>query len=331
MKSDEFTHIVAKGDIGPLYFLYGDDQYLVEQGVKRLMDRIVDPGFRDFNFNVFYGNECKGDEIFSAAQTLPMFAERRVILIKKAHELPATALEVLTGYIQNPSASTCLVLQADKIDQRKKFFTEFKKFGELVEFKKPYDNQLGPFIREETKSRGKRIDPAAAELLAFLVGNNLQELASQIEKVVTFIGSREMITTTDIKGIVSDTKVDSVFEFSDAVGEKSLGKALRTLQTILRDGEAPLLILAILTRHFRQLWKVRELVDRKLSSSDISKATGINPYFLKKVVTQAGNFTPMEIKSIFERLFDLDLLFKSGGGKQMVLLEQLVLDICTKK
>lgn len=331
MKPEEFARALEKGDIGPLYYMYGDEPYLIERGVKRLLEQVVSPDFRDFNLNVFYGNECKGEEIFSAAQTLPMFSDRRAILVKKSHELSAATLEILTAYVQNPSPSTCLIFQGEKVDQRKKFFTEMKKTGELVEFKRPYENQLGPFIREEVKAYGKRIEPAAADLLAYMVGNNLQELVSQIEKVATYSGKRESITVGDVKEIVSDTKVDTVFELADAFGEKNLSKALRTLYTILRDGEAPLLVLAMLSRHFRQLWRVRELLDRKIPTNEIGKAASINPYFLKKVIEQARNYRTTELKGIFERLFDLDLALKTGGGKPAALMERLTMEVCGKR
>ncbi|WP_243374435.1 DNA polymerase III subunit delta [Geotalea sp. SG265] len=330
MKPEEFTRSVEKGSIAPFYYLYGDEPYLIEKGVKRLLERIVSPDFRDFNFNVFYGNECKGDEVFAAAQTLPMFAERRAVLVKKSQDLSVSALEILQAYLQNPSPATCLIFQGEKIDQRKKFFAEIKKADGLVEFKRPYENQLGAFIREEIKACGKRIDPAAAELLAYLVGTNLQELASQIEKVVTYCGGRESIGMDDVKAVVSDTKVDTVFELTDAFGEKNLAKAMRTLYTILRDGEAPLMLLAMLARHFRQLWRVRELMDRKMPGTEIGKAAGINPYFLKKVMDQARNYRTGELKGIFERLLEIDLAMKSSGGKPVVLLERFTMEVCGK-
>lgn len=330
MKPEEFARSVEKGSIAPFYYLYGDEPYLIEKGAKRLLDRIVSPDFRDFNFNVFYGNECKGDEIYSAAQTLPMFADRRAIVVKKSQDLSASAQEILLPYLQNPSPSTCLIFQGEKIDQRKKFFLEIKKADGLVEFKRPYENQLGSFIREEVKSGGKNIDPAASELLAYMVGNNLQELASQIEKVITYCGDRNAIGMDDVKAVVSDTKVDTVFELTDAFGDKNLNKALRTLYTILRDGEAPLMLLAMLARHFRQLWRVRELLDRKMPNAEVGKAAGINPYFLNKVVAQARNYRTAELKRIFERLLELDLAMKSSGGRPGALLERFTMEVCGK-
>jgi DNA polymerase-3 subunit delta len=329
MKPEEFDRAVEKGEIGSLYLLCGDEPYLVERAVKKLLDRAVDPGFRDFNLNLFYGNECKGDEIFSAAQTLPMFADRRVVLVKKGGDLNAAAMEVLLPYLQDACPSTCLILQADKVDGRKKFFAEFKKRGEFVEFKRPYENQLGPFVRDEVRSCGKKIDSAAADLLAYLVGNNLQELASQIEKLCIYCGNKETVGVADVKAIVSDTKVESVFEFTDALGSRDLGRALRMLTTLLDDGEAPLRILGGVARHFRQLWQVRELLDRKVPSAEIGKAAGINPYFLNKVVQQAKNYRVGELQKVFEGMLELDLAFKSGG-REDALFERFVMNACRK-
>lgn len=331
MKAEEFEKNVARGEIAPLYYFHGDEPYLMERAVKRLMERVVSPDFRDFNLDVFYGSDCKGDEVATAAQTLPMFADRRMVLVKRAGELSAAALDTLASCVADPSPGTCLVFVGEKIDQRKKFFQELKKKGELVECKRPYENQLGGFIREEARGLGKRLEPAAAEMLAYLVGNNLSELAAQLEKVVTFIGERDTVTVGDVREVVSDTKVESVFDLANALGERDLAKALRSLSTIIRDGEAPLMLLAMIARHFRQLWRVRELAVRKVPPQEIAKATGVNPYFLKGVLEQARNFSVADLVAVFESLYVTDLALKGGGRKPVLAMERLVMDICGER
>ncbi len=327
MKPEEFDAALKRGEIGPLYYFHGDEPYLMERAINRLLEQIVDPVSRDFNLNLYYGTESKGNEIADAAQTLPMFAEWRVVLVKRGQALSPAALDHLLPYVQNPSPTTCLIIQGEKIDQRKKFFTEFKKQGALVECKRPFENQLGTFIRSEAGNHGKKVDPAAAELLARLVGNNLQELAAQLEKVAIYVGQRGAIGLDDIRAVVSDTKVDTVFELANALGERDLSGAMRRLQTILRDGEAPLMLLAMVTRHFRQLWQVREMMDRKATEQEISRKTGINPYFLKGIQRQARNYAPIECRRLFDRLLAADLSMKSGGRPATVMGE-LVMEIC---
>lgn len=330
MKVEELEKALSRGEIGPLYYFHGDEPYLMERAAKRLVDRVVSADFRDFNLDVFYGNEVKGEEIATAAQTLPMFAERRLVLVKRAGDLNAAALDLLLPTVTDPPSSTCLVFLGEKVDQRKKFFQEVKKHGELVDCKRPYENQLGAFIREEARELGKRVEPAAVELLLYLVGNNLGELATQLAKVATFAGERETVTVADVKEIVSDTKVESVFDLANALGERNLVKAFRSLATILRDGEAPLMLLAMIARHFRQLWRVRELVAKQVGQQEIARQTGINPYFLKGIVDQSRNFSVAELRDVFEALYTADLALKGGegGGKPALVMERLVMGIC---
>ena len=332
MKAEEFDKAVSQGAIGPLYYLHGDEPYLVERAAKRLLDRVLSADFRDFNLNIFYGNECRGTEVIESAQTLPMFVERRVVLVRKSDALSTAALEIIGEYVENPCPSTCLIFQGGKIDQRKKFFSLLKKQDALVEFKRLFEGQVAAFIRSEVAGNGKKIEGAAVDFLGCLVGTNLQELVSQLEKLLVFAGERQTITLADVRQIVSDTKVDSVFELANALGERNAAKALRSLQTILRDGEAALMILAMVTRHFRQLWLVREQQSRRVPAAEISKATGINPYFLKGVIEQARNFDPADFTRIFESFYAADGVLKTGGGKQGGhVLECLVMDICRSR
>jgi DNA polymerase III subunit delta len=331
MKPEEFDKDVREGGKGPLYYLYGDEPYLVERGVKRLLARVVPADFREFNMNVYYGGEVKGEAIIETAQTLPMFAERRVVLVKKSGALSPAALDLLSGYIQDPAPSTCLIFQGDKIDQRKKFFLDLKKHCAMVEFKRPYDNQLAPFIREEAARLGTRIEASAIEMLAYYVGSNLQELVAQMEKLATYAAQRETITVDDVRTIVSDTKVDTVFDLANAMGGRNLPGAFRCLHTLLRDGEAPLYILNMITRHFRQLWRVKELMDKKCSPQEISKSTGVHSFYVRGVMDQAKGSSRDYLRTVFERIYQTDLALKSGGGKPADMMERLVMDLCGSK
>jgi len=322
----EFETALKKGVIPAISYLYGEETYLVERAVRQLLDRAVDPSLKDFNYNVFYGNESKGIDIADAAQTLPMFAERRAVLVKRAESLSAAACEVLLPYIQNPAAGTCLIFTGAKIDQRKKFFVELKKHGALVEFKRLYDNKLSAFIQGEST---KPFDAAAADLLSFLIGNNLQELASQIEKLVVFAGDRPRITLEDVRAVASSSKAFTVFELARYLCVRDLHNTLKSLDTLFRNGEDTPMMIGALSRHFRQLWRVREMLDRKTAKPDIAREVGINPYFLDDMITQARNFNRGELRSIFSELYRCDLASKTGGGQPYTLMHGLVTGICS--
>jgi DNA polymerase-3 subunit delta len=326
--SQEFETTLRKGTIPNICYLYGEEAFLVDRTTRLLLDRAIDPSLKDFNYNVFYGNESKGVDIADAAQTLPMFAERRAVVVKRAESLSAAACEVLLPYIQNPAVSTCLIFTGSKIDQRKKFFVELKKHGVLVEFKRLYDNKLSAFIQGESTAHGKPIDSAAADLLSFLIGNNLQELSSQIEKLIVYAGSRPRITLEDVRSVASSSKAFTVFELARFLCVRDVHNALKSLDTLFRNGEETPMMIGALSRHFRQLWRVREMLDRKADKPDISREVGINPYFLDDMITQARNFKRGELRSIFFELYRCDMASKTGGGQPYTLMHGIVMGIC---
>jgi DNA polymerase-3 subunit delta len=330
MKPEDLERSVSKGEIAPLYFIYGEEEFLADRAVARLVEKLVDPAFRDFNFTAFYGKECKVEQIVDSAMTLPMFAERRVILVKRAEELLAEQLEQLIPYIKAPSPETCLVFHASKIDLRRKFFTELKKTDLLVEYKKLKDDQLSGFVKREADHHGKRMDPAANDLLVYYCGNSLREIVAQVEKLSTYVGQRGLITVDDVKAIVSDTKTDTVFELANALGNRSVERAVRQLQILLRDADAPYMMVGALARHFRQLCMIRELLDRKVSQDEISKCVKVNPYFLKGMISQAERFRVDEYRRIILLLHEIDMGLKSGG-RPGALFEMLLFEICLKK
>ena len=329
MTAQEFETLLKKGIVPTICYLYGEESFLLERAMNSLLDRAIDASLKDFNFNVFYGNESKGVDILDAAQTLPMFADRRAVLVKRTENLTAAACEVLLPYLQNPSSSTCLIFTGTKIDQRKKFFVELKKRGTLVEFKRMYDNKLSSFILGEATTLGKPMDSAAADLLSFLIGNNLQELASQIEKLVVYAGNRPRISLDDVKSVASSSKSFTVFELSKYLCLRDLQSALKSLDTLFRNGEETPMMIGALSRHFRQLWRVREMLDNRAAKSDIAKEVGINPYFLDEIIIQAKNFGRGTLRGIFDELYRCDVASKTGGGQSYNLMHGLVVGICT--
>jgi len=328
MTPQEFETSIKKGQIPNVCYLYGEEPFLVERSVRMLLDRAIDHSLKDFNLNVFFGNESKGIDIVDAAQTLPMFADRRAVLVKRAELLKADALEVMLPYIKNPSSSTCLLLTGSKIDQRKKFFLELKKHGEMVEFKKLYDNKLAGFIQSESTDHGKPIESAAAELLSLLIGNNLQELSSQIEKLVVYAGNRPRITIDDVRTMSSSSKAFTAFELAKYLGLRDLSNSIKSLDALFLNGEEAPMLLGALTRHFRQLWKVRELLDQRKPQADIGKELNIHSFFLGDIIQQARNFSRRELKNIFDEFYRCDVESKTGGHPY-TLMHGLTMTVCT--
>ncbi len=328
MTEQDLEKQIKTGAFLPVYFFYGEEPFLAERAGRRLMEKAVDPSMKDFNLNIYYGADCKGTEVLDTSQTLPMFSERRVVVVKQADKLPVPTQEGLMPYLANPCPETCLIFIAAKADMRRKFFAELKKQQGTLEFKKLYDNKLSPFINSEASVYGKKIDSAGAEMLGFMVGNNLQELVSQIEKAALYVGERQLIGIDDVKAIVSQSKNFTAFELARFIGEKDLARAIATLQSMLQNGEEPIMILGALASHFRRIWRIREMLDQKMATAEIGKQLKISPYFMPELLVQAKKYSVRELEALFNRLYQGDVGIKTGASPATVL-HSLLFDACS--
>jgi DNA polymerase-3 subunit delta len=327
MSLRELQNILQAGPIPGLILLHGQESYFIDAGVKAIVDATVLPENRDFNLTGFHGRDFKSLEVIDLARTFPVFADRRLIIIKHIHEASAEQLDGLLVYAEDPIPETILLLTAEKIDARRKLFQAFKKSGTIIEFKKIYENQLPTFVREMAKSFNVTMTNGGLKLFCKRVGTNLVEVHGELQKLVGYLGDRDIADENDVAAIVSDTRIESVFDLTDALGQGDRATALNLLDRLIAEGQAPLMILSMMTRHFRQIWKIRELVAQKASQNELTKRVGISPYFIKGLMQQSERFTSQNYRQVFELFLATDLALKSSGSEPKMHLEKLVLDI----
>jgi DNA polymerase-3 subunit delta len=281
--------------------------------------------------DLFQGSGSSGEEILNAALSLPMFAERRVVLIRHAESLSAETAQELLPYVESPNSSTTLIFQGEKVDLRKSLFAELKKRGVAVEFRKPREDDLGRFIVDEVRDRGKRIEPDAVDLLALLVGTNLQEMAREIEKIVLHAGQRDTVQVTDVKSVTPESRVETIFALTDALGSRRAPRALKALSILVRDNTSLVYVVTMIVRYMRQLLTVRALLDRGVTRSDrIAAETGFAPFVVGKLIPAARNFDSAELRRLYPLLLEADLNVKGGSPHPVLAVEQLVVKICER-
>jgi DNA polymerase-3 subunit delta len=317
------------GEPGPLYFLHGRERYLIDRAVDLLRARVLDPRTRDFNYELFYGKEAGAARIVQAARSLPMMAKRRLVLVRDADEMKADELAGLVPYVQSPAPETCLVFVGEKIDARLKFFTAFKKSGVLVKLDPLYERQLPDFVRGEARARGVQIDAAAVQLIVDEIGADLGQLSDAVERLTLFIGTKghKSIGPEDVETVVATTRQRNVFELANAVGEGARPRALAVLSSMLDARESGVRIVAMLSRHVRQLWITQELLARTGDKFEIAQALGIPPFFVDDIIKQARRLDRARLGRMHAALYLADKNLKSSRLDDARLLEALVLEL----
>jgi len=326
---------IAKRAPAPVYLLLGDD----DAELSRLaadVTALVEDELRAFNVDRLYAGDkgVTAASIVESANLLPMMSERRVVVVLRTEKLlkpkrrgkaaeeiadagengadaePPGDLDALTGYVQDPSPSTTLVLVASDIDRTRRAGKAILKHATVVECwglkteKNPRFLDLRAaarmaeqMVRRAAAESGQQIDPAAARLVAERAGVDIVRLRGDIERLMLYAAGKAKITLADAQEVVSAETAQDDWAVTNAIQNRNTGEALRQLALALEAGAVPYMILGQLG------WFVRD-----------------------KLV----NVDPRRIPRAVDALFRTDQDLKSSGGDPRVLLERLVVELCSR-
>lgn len=315
--------------LSPLYFCFGDEPYLLNQIPDRFKYAVLDENSFDFNYSLFYAGSSDINTIKDAVETLPIMTMSRLVILKNAQDLKDSEWNELESLFSNPVPSTVFVLMADKVDKRKKGIKLLLDKAVSAEFKKPYDNQVPQWINYLAQNYELSFAPPAIHRLHRLVGNNLTELAHQIEKIKNYVGNKKQVDLTDVNDVVSHSKEESVFDFTRAVGMKDRVMALEQLVSLFDQGENEVAIVAMLARHMRILLTVRSGMDQGLGGPKLASLAQVPAYFIESYCDQARGWSVKKIEEAIVILSDTDKALKSSPLSSHIWLENLVLKSCS--
>ena len=261
----------------PLYWLEGEEPFFIDEVVNYAEHHILNESEAAFNLTIFYGKDAEWANVVNACMGYPMFGERKVVLLKEAQLMKD--IEKLESYIHKPLSSTVLIVsyKEKKLDARTKFSKAVKQNGELLSTKKIYESQLPEWTQQMVESFGLTINHTALLLLVDHIGNDLNRLKNEVEKISINLNNRKNITEDDIETYVGVSKEFNVFELQDAISQKNLPKAIRIIQYFQSNPKAaPLqLVLPTLYNYFSKIYTVAALND--------TSENAIKPFFYNNI------------------------------------------------
>ena len=184
MTYEDIAKNIKNGKFEPVYLLMGEEDYYIDRIADYIADNALDENEKEFNLTVVYGMDTDMASIVNNAKRYPMMSERQVVMVKEAQNL--RSWDELGFYLQKPLNSTVLVFcyKHGAMDKRKKIVAEIEKNGVVFESKKLKENMLPGFISSYLKRRKMEIEDKAAEMMADFVGNDLNRMAGELEKLI---------------------------------------------------------------------------------------------------------------------------------------------------
>ena len=312
----EIVNDARRGIFKPVYLLMGDEPYYVDMVCDAILEHCLDESERDFNQTVCYGADVTADAVITAARRYPMFAERQLVVVKEAQMMKT--LEELAVYCQKPLESTVLVvaMHGASADKRKSLYKTVSKIGVVVDSQAVKDYDMPKWISMFYQTKGLRIAPDAAVLMAEHAGSDLNKIAIETEKMLKNLpeGTVE-VSAADIEKNVGISRQFSIFELTKELSMKNSAKALRIAAYIGSAAKfaMPMAVSALFT-HFYRILKYGALLMTTPRPANDQKARvlGVNPYFFSEYDTAVRNYPLKKCMAVIALLKEYD--YKGKGG-----------------
>lgn len=320
---------IKEGKIRNVYLLYGVEQYLIRQYRDKLRRAIV--ALDDtMNFASFSGADINQKEIIDLAETLPFFAERRLILIEDSGLFRKSA-EELADYMAHIPETTYFLFVEKEVDRKTKMYKEVRKRGSAVEFPRQSDDILARWVEARLKKNGKRITRNAYDLFIRKTGNDMENIDRELEKLLCYTMEKDYIDPEDVENITTEQTENKVFEMVDCVTAHRQKQALELYYDLLALKEPAMRILYLLTNQFQRMIIVKSMTAQGFGAAEIAIKAGCPEWAVRKYQAQCRNYSMDQLKQVVKAGVEYETAVKTGHMDEQIAVELFLVECSRKK
>jgi DNA polymerase-3 subunit delta len=313
---------IRKKDFRRVYLLYGEETYLRGQYCRKLLEALgAEEG--SMNFSRFQGKGIGEGEIIDLAETMPFFAEKRVILLEDTGFFKNKA-ELLADYLGSLPEYLVMIFVEDEADRRSRMYKGVQKNGRAVEFSAQNQETLTRWVLGILGREGKKITRQDMERFLEKTGTDMGLIRQELEKLLAYTLGREIITDRDIEAVCTSRADNRIFEMVRAVSERKQKKALEDYYDLLALKEPPMRILYLLARQFNLLFQVKELREAGCDQKTIASRTGLAPFAVKNYLPLTGKYSSEELKRAVEEFTETETAVKTGRLSDVLSVELMI-------
>ncbi len=313
---------IKTGQFKNVYLLYGEEAYLKRQYRDRLRRAMLPEG-DTMNYACYEGKNIPEAEVIDLAETMPFFAERRLIVIENS-DFFKNSSSGLADYIKTMPDTTCMIFTENEVDKRSRMYRAVSGKGRAVELTRQDERTLMLWIAGAAKREKKKMRESAARCLLDMAGTDMENLEKELEKLFCYTLDRDEITAEDVEAVCTAQTANRIFDMVEAVAMKRQKKALDYYYDLLALREPPMRILYLLTRQFRILLEVRALTERGYARNQVAESVGLRPFVAGKYMEQCRSFTSGELQRILEDAADLEESVKTGRLNDVMSVELFI-------
>lgn len=325
---------ISKSDFAKMYFIYGEEKYLVGYYAKKLIVKAGGDKFKDFNLQLFDGSETGVDKISEAVSALPFMAERKCVAVSDLDFEKARPSEAAKWHelLSNLSDSTVLVVYLPTVDINikkskswKKFISMAEKAGNILCCGKAADAQLEKMLMSGAEKRGCTLTKQNASRIISFCGGDMYTLQNELEKLCAFTGSGD-ITQEKISGITVKNLEARVFDLSKAILAREYDKAYKILDMLFFQNEEPVSVLAVLSSAYIDMYRVKVMVQSGFKASDAAKHFDYarKEFRISSAERSARQFSLKMLRQSLYAILEADMTLKGARGDRRTVMEELI-------
>mgnify|MGYP001062043170 CR=1 FL=1 len=310
-----------------IIFLYGPDNFRSKQKLNEIIEGYIKTNKTGLNLRFFEEEKDFGEikkEIFSPS----IFKEKKLFIFKKIFNNQKIKNELLDIFKKTKEIKNIIfvIWHDGEVPKTDPLFVFLKERAKKQEFKLLNGTPLRLWIKKEVSKKNSLISEEAVDKLIELVGNDSWKLFNEIQKLVTF-KNQNTIRKKDVELLIQPEIKLNIFKTVDAIAFGNKKAALFLMHKHLEKGDNPSYLMFMISRHFRYLLIVREMMERNVPFQLIAKKTKIGPRVFGKIWHQAKKFNLAELKKIYFKIFELDLAIKTGKIDPVLALDLFLIGI----
>ncbi|MDD6037065.1 MAG: DNA polymerase III subunit delta [Lachnospiraceae bacterium] len=313
---------IKTGQYATVYLLYGSETYLRRFYTSKLKAGAL-AGGDEMNLSVFSGKDIDWNEVRNLAETMPFFAEHRVIVLENTGAFK-NACDFADEIAGLPD-SAVLIFNETEVDKRSRMFKAVKEHGYVCEMNGLGESDLSIWVAQLLNKDGKKISKDDLRLFLERVGTDMENVETEIEKLVCYIGDREVVTKEDILTVTVEQISGKIFAMTDALGAKNKKLALELYHDLLAVREKPMTVLYLMVRQCNMILQAAEMNRQGLDRSTIASKAGMPPFAVGKCLSQAKNFTKDQLLHLITYGTELEEQIKTGRIDERIAVELFLL------
>jgi DNA polymerase-3 subunit delta len=320
---DRLRRALAAGRRGGVFFLFGEEEFLKEEAAAAITAAHLDPATRDFNYDQLRGGDLEPEMLASIANTPPMMAEWRVLVVREAQMLAANARgrTAVESLLERPIPNLALVFVATLPERTKAaFYERLKKQAVAVEFPSLASGDMPGWLMERASRQEVELAAGAARALA-ATGSDLGVLVQEIAKLTDYVAERKRITIEDVTAIVGAVPRQNRWDWFDMVADGRFREARVALGVLLEAGESGVGLVIGLGTHFLRLGIAA-------AGGESALGAALPPHqrwLASRIAKQARQWQAESVEDAVDDLLRADRLLKSSSLNDRQILEELLL------